>query len=213
MTTYKKHRPKWPDNSSPVGLVFGRLTVVGVSHDGNFQMWECLCSCGKKKAIRRASLRNGNSKSCGCANTEATTNRNYSHRESKNPVYQTYAKMIQRCENRKCKNYVDYGGRGIRVCEEWRKDFLSFLAYIGPRPSNLHTVDRIDNNGNYEPGNVKWSTRREQNRNKRNNVVVEIDGKPILLIDAAERYGIPYGTVASRLRYGWTVDRALGRTR
>jgi hypothetical protein len=113
--------------------------------------------------------------------------------------------MLRRCLNPNVPAFKDYGGRGIRVCDRWRK-FENFLADMGPRPSDL-TLDRVDNNGDYEPGNCRWATRGTQARNARGRLLVSYGAQVMNLIDAASQSGLPYSTVATRIHRGWPRDR------
>jgi hypothetical protein len=122
--------------------------------------------------------------------------------------------MIQRCENTKSRNYPKYGARGITVCQRWRGEqgFQAFMADMGPRPSANHSIDRKDNNGNYEPGNCSWATRVQQARNKRTSVVLTVEGQSGTVAEWAERMGIGRSTIKERLRRGWSPERALSKT-
>lgn len=122
--------------------------------------------------------------------------------------YRTWAGMIQRCTNPNCHNYRNYGGRGISVCGRWRK-FESFLLDVGIKPSTLHTLERRNNEGDYEPSNCYWATRGEQLRNTRRNIRITLDGKTQVLKDWAAQSGISYATVQGRLRRGWPIRDAL----
>ena len=119
--------------------------------------------------------------------------------------------MIARCyrQTETQDNFSYYGGRGIRVCDRWVQSFANFLDDVPPRPSKDHQLERIDNNGHYEPNNVRWATRFEQGRNRRNNVIVEVRGRKMCLVEAVEMYGLPYQRVHLRLRRGWSIERAL----
>jgi hypothetical protein len=118
--------------------------------------------------------------------------------------------MIIRCTNPKHPNWKNYGGRGISVCDEWRHSFKAFLAHIGPRPSSEHSLDRYPNNdGNYEPGNVRWATRSQQRRNTRVNHFVEISGMRKTIAEWVEYFQISRNTVQARIKAGWSVERAL----
>lgn len=117
--------------------------------------------------------------------------------------------MLQRCRNKKCAAWKDYGKRGIKVCTRW-ESFDSFYADMGPRPSSLHTLDRYPNqNGDYEPANCRWATREQQSRNRRSNRSITFNGRTQLLKDWAEETGLPRETIASRLRSGWSVKRTF----
>jgi len=148
------------------GKKFGRLIVLkdgGTRIYGGHErrMWLCKCSCGGIVSIVGTSLSNGNTKSCGCLLKERITK----HGMSKTSEFKVWTSMRDRCKNPKNCRYKDYGGRGISVCSRWDK-FESFFGDMGNRPSSEFSIDRINNNGNYEPSNCKWSTRSEQQRNK-----------------------------------------------
>lgn len=126
------------------------------------------------------------------------------------PLYSTWRHMIDRCENPKDDSYYWYGARGISICAEWRNSFAAFVQYLGPKPSSEHTIDRIDNDGNYEPGNVRWATREQQNRNKRNNHWIEIAGRNLLQADWAKIGGMLDGTLHTRVKvFGWDPEKAV----
>lgn len=117
--------------------------------------------------------------------------------------------MIRRCENPKTFGFARYGGRGIRVCERWRNSFTAFLADMGERPSASHSLDRINTNGNYEPENCRWATRLQQNRNSRNNTLIEWNGETLCIAEWAERTGISKFVLSMRLLRGWSIERTL----
>jgi hypothetical protein len=126
------------------------------------------------------------------------------------PEYRAWESMKRRCYNSNSKDYKYYGGRGIQVCGEWRDSFTTFLADVWRRPSPNHSLDRYpNNNGNYEPGNVRWATRREQSRNRRYNRILEFNGESLPISVWTERLDLPYYLLYLRLRRGWTVKRAL----
>jgi hypothetical protein len=140
--------------------------------------------------------------------TEKARARRTTHGCSGTPEHLTWKRIRQRCLSRLSPDYADYGGRGIAICQRWSA-FENFLADMGPRPSPEHSIDRIDNDGNYEPSNCRWATIHEQARNRRNNRYVEVCGERMLLCVALERFGIADDTYRKRLRLGWSEDRAL----
>lgn len=150
------------------GQRFGRLRVLG--QDGYTRVsrnavWVCQCDCGNTARVDSGMLRHGDTASCGCYRKEVIAERNRRHGMRRNRVYTTWVGMRQRCGNPNAHAYENYGGRGITVCERWR-NFQNFYADMGERPPGL-TLDRIDNDGNYEPGNCRWATRQVQSQNQR----------------------------------------------
>lgn len=127
----------------------------------------------------------------------------------RSPEYTAWQKMIQRCEDADGDHFDRYGGRGIRVCARWRDDFRAFLADMGPRPTSMHSIDRSNREGNYEPGNCRWATRKEQARNKSSNRQITAFGETLCLAAWAERFGLPRKTISDRLKLEWTPERAV----
>lgn len=189
------------------GKRFGRLTVLHrAGWKGKAIMWACRCDCGKLHDVNGQALRDGHSQSCGCLHHEGIADRNRTHGLSDSPEYRNWAAMLTRCTNPESQDYPNYGGRGITVCERW-KSFENFYADMGPRPGPAHTVDRKDNNGNYEPANCRWATPRQQARNRRNNALVTYQDETLLLTEWARRKGICRYTLWSRYKKGETGDR------
>jgi hypothetical protein len=189
-----------------VGLRSDLLEIVAVLPARNRRSFVlCRCDCGREIELRRDKVLTGRQKSCGCRylarRSPATHPRN-------NLAYKPWCAMHDRCRNMNNGKYGLYGGRGIRVCERWR-DFWLFLADMGERPSRNYSIERIDNDGPYEPGNCRWATAREQGRNKRTSRYVRFNGRRRLLIDVARSVGMQTDVLASRLKLGWDLQRAL----
>lgn len=190
-----------------LGQRFGRLLVIqyaGKTATGN-TLWLCACSCGEPTTVQSSALTAGNCSSCGCLNREKFKERITKHggtsRKGKTPEYQAFSDAKQRCENPKHKWHPRYGGRGI----EFRfASFEEFLAEMGPRPSDLHSLDRADNDGHYEPGNVQWTTKRGQSLNTCRTVQLTINGVSRLLHEWSSISGTKLQTIWTRKRKrGW----------
>ena len=181
------------------GQRFGRLTAL--RHDG--EKWECVCDCGGTAKCLPFNLKRGNSKSCGCLKRELHTR----HGGAGTTEYSIWCAMHRRCEDPKNPGFKDYGARGITVCERW-SDFNAFLEDMGKRPLD-HEIDRERNNEGYCKENCRWVTREENNRNKRNNVMIRWRGEDLPLVVWAERLNMNYWTLSNRIHRGWTVERAL----
>lgn len=189
---------------------FGRLTVIAEGAKGTGrQRWRVRCDCGALAEVVRSHLLTGSTSSCGCLARERMHALNLKHGRSETAEFDIWQGMIRRCEDTKSDAWANYGARGISVCARWRESFAAFLADVGPRPSPGHSIDRIDNNGNYEPANCRWATWREQQRNRRSNVELEFRGERACLVVWSERTGIALGTLCRRLRRGWSVERTL----
>ncbi len=149
-----------------IGQKFGRLTVLSVyKKEGVRGQWcNCVCECGGFHDGLLPNVRNGRTSSCGCL---VNGSFNVTHGKSKTKVYNCWNGMRARCSNENAPNYSFYGGRGISVCPEWRDSFEAFYACIGDPPTKHHSIDRINNDGNYEPSNCRWATKKEQNKNRR----------------------------------------------
>lgn len=188
---------------------FGRLIVIRIADNNKFRhiCWLCLCDCGKEKVIRGCNLKSGDTKSCGCLQIDISTKHGYAVRGKESGIYHSWEGIIQRCTNPNNSAYHRYGGRGITVCDRWRK-FENFLEDMGEKPTDK-TIDRIKNDKGYFKENCRWATREEQNRNKRSNRLIIHDGRTQCLIAWAEEIGVNKNTILNRLRRGWSIDEAL----
>lgn len=194
-----------------IGNRYGKLRVVSYAGtNGHNALWNCVCDCGTECIKLGVMLRSGKTQSCGCLHKETLSRRNKKYNiDYPRRLYNSWHAMIERCEQENYKYYFNYGGRGISVCVEWH-DFERFAMWaINNGYDNSKTLDRIDNDGNYCPENCKWSTKQEQENNKRSNRSVEINGITKNLCKWCEIYGISHITVHSRLRYGWNIVDAI----
>lgn len=191
-----------------VGDRYGRFTVVReVDRVGIHRAFECRCDCGTLKVVQLRALRGGNTSSCGCYARERAVSRGHGGRGTLE--YSTWRSMRERCRNPSHSAYGRYGGRGISVCERWMDSFEAFLEDMGPRPSAEHSIDRINNDGNYEPGNCRWATIDEQARNRSNTIRLTFRGETLLLVEWCERMGVNADMVRSRVERGWSAEDAL----
>lgn len=193
------------------GERYGRLTVIKrAPNKGRTTIWECRCDCGNVKNVRQPDLRSGRTRSCGCIHHEMMIKKNTVHGLSDTRICHIWRSMKDRCSNPNNKAYCNYGGRGIQVCKEWADSLEKFYTWSieNGYEENL-SIDRIDNNGNYEPDNCRWVDRKTQNKNKRSNHIIEYKGQEKLLCEWAEEYGIAYSTILRRLGLGWSIEEAL----
>lgn len=193
------------------GMRFGRLVVV--SQNGYVKrgvnrrevLWACRCDCGAEKSFRASYLRSGDTKSCGCLRPEIITKHGRTHTRE----FRIYHGMKKRCLNQKHNSWEHYGGRGIKICERWLNGadgfngFELFLADMGEAPSSTHSIDRIDVNGNYEPGNCRWATPVDQSNNRRDT----IRDRGETLLEISNKTGINLEALRTRIKSGDTGDR------
>lgn len=198
------------------GQVFGRWVVIerAANTKGGAIKWICQCECGKVRVVYGWTLRKGVSKSCGCLHNEQLVIRskqtNTKHGWGKTRLYNIWNSMKQRCLNKNSKDYRRYGGRGITVCKEWVESFEAFRdwAIANGYADNL-TIDRINNNGNYEPSNCRWTTNKRQQNNKRNNHLLTYRGETHSISEWAKKVGISVTALKQRIYAHWTIEKAL----
>ncbi len=194
------------------GIRFGRLVVLSFIGYKQFKSgtqqptWLCKCDCGNETIALAGNLMK-HTKSCGCLRHQSPTNK--THGMTKTNEFKIWSKMRERCYNKKDKSYSRYGGRGIKVCDRWLESFSNFFADMGPRSSSKHSIDRINNNGNYEPDNCRWATAKEQANNRRFVKPYTIHGITDSVSGHAKRLGLHKHTLFSRLRMGWSLERAF----
>jgi hypothetical protein len=184
-----------------IGREFGFWTVIKKVPNktkSKSSCWKCRCICGQIKDVIYSNLANGHSKSCGCLG------RNTKHGKSKSPLYGIWLSMKKRCFNQNCKSYKNYGGRGITVCDRWKDSFENFYNDMMQTWQKGLSLDRIDNDSNYEPENCRWVTNKEQANNRRTNKVVEYQGRSQTLTQWAEELNLSPSLLHERYREGIT---------
>ena len=202
--------PPKPRKPIPIGTVFHRLTVMSLPYkQGRFWFVDTRCSCGNSYKAKTQAIKSGNTKSCGCFAIERRyqVKARLSHGKKYSRVYVKWGGMLSRCRNPNASQYEKYGGRGITVCERW-STFENFYADMGDPPPR-HSIERIDVNGNYEPGNCRWATDKEQANNRRNTRFYEVGGQRMTISDVAAQAGMPAQIIAGRMTSGWTIERAI----
>ena len=189
----------------------GRLVVVerAGTDKSRCVLWKCKCDCGNEVVVRGTDIRAEKIQSCGCYSTENTRLRTLTHGKTRTRLYRIWAGMKQRCTNPKEDRYHRYGGRGITICDDWL-DFQNFhnWAMTNGYRDDL-TIDRINNDGNYEPSNCRWTTIKEQSNNKSTNVFIEYNGERKTIKQWEEQTGIPSNRIWWRLHEGWTIEETL----
>jgi hypothetical protein len=191
------------------GRVFGNWTVIARagSDSGRNALWVCRCVCGSIRNVVGYTLTSGTSSGCGCIKKAL----GHTSAGKTSAEYMAWRQMRRRCTNRNATGYKDYGGRGITVCKEW-DTFEGFFSDMGPRPSLLHSIDRIDNNGPYTPMNCRWSTKKEQSNNTRSNHLVEYEGSIYTISNLARKMGATRSRINYWLRTGRLVTASLEGT-
>ena len=203
-----------------IGGHFGRWEVLDFKFkkskkNKNLRFCLCKCVCGRVKLVGSYELLNGESKSCGCLHKEVVGKINYKHGlfiNRKIPrEYDVYKQMRQRCYNKNHISYKNYGARGIKVCDRWKESFLNFLEDMGPRPGDTYSLERKDNNIDYTPGNCIWILRKNQNKNKRNSLIVYYNKKKYALVDLAKELNIGYCRLRKNLiKHKYSVEKTVG---
>lgn len=188
---------------------YGKLLIIGEMHRREGRTWVmCACDCGVLKDIRADHLKSGNSTSCGCDRLVKLKDKIKIHGDSGSREHFSWCSMKRRCTNPSDAGYMNYGGRGIKVCERWM-EFSNFIDDMGRAPSVEYTIDRIDNDGDYCPENCRWATKMQQARNRRNNKIVEIDGVKKTLEEWSRGSPITYQGIRYRLLVGWSERDAV----
>lgn len=185
-----------------IGKKFHRLTVLErvTSNKHQKKRYKCLCDCGREVIVRGGNLRSGHTKSCGCLHKP--------HGLSTSATYKTWINMIERCTKPKATNFQYYGGRGIRVCARWLV-FKNFLQDMGEKPKGA-TIERIDNDGDYTPGNCEWClSHSKQLMNRRNSYWVVVAGKKMTMISFAKKIGISVKALYARANQGWSTKEIV----
>lgn len=196
--------------SKSLGKVYNHFTVLKILayRKRAGAMVSCRCRCGVIKIVPLSRLRDGSLKSCGCWRREQSKTAATKHGMRFIPEYQVWLQAVERCRNPKNKGYKNYGGRGIFVCDRWKK-FENFIADMGRRPTDKHTLERENNNGPYSPDNCTWATRIKQASNTRRVILVTYENITMSIRRWAFTKGICYGTLYYRVKAKWPIEKAL----
>ena len=206
--TNKVHSYKFIDLT---GKRFGKLVVKEYAGTHKREsMWKCQCDCGEICYTVSSKLKKGKKKSCGCSRNELAAESNTKHGLAGTRIYGIYRNMIYRCEFPNAACYENYGGRGIRVCDQWRNDFIKFYEWSMNNGYEDHlTIDRIDNDKDYEPSNCRWATRMQQQNNRRDNHFLTYNGETHTITEWGRIVGLSDSLIRGRIKCGWSVERAL----
>lgn len=201
--------PSHPLFKNLTGRRFGKLSVISYAGRVNgAHSWNCQCDCGGFKVVNSQCLAHGLTASCGCL----MSNRHASHHMTSTKEYRAWCHMKERCYRPACKEYRNWGARGIKVCDRWLNSFENFFADVGPAPSARHSLDRFPNaEGNYEPGNCRWATQKMQMRNTRETKFLTYHSIRRPLREWAEMLNVSPLTLWSRVNRGWPDDEVIGR--
>jgi len=197
------------------GQRFGRLVVIGRTKGPNHHnaYWECQCDCGKTVIVTSAHLSHGDTKSCGCLKIDVMKQQFATHGESRGGIktreYRIWIAMRERCYCPTNAAYQDYGGRGITISENWLNSFGNFLSDMGRAPKG-HTIERKDNSKGYSKDNCVWATYKQQNNNRRDNIIITHDDKTMTISQWADDSGVNLAVLRQRLnRLGWSMEKAI----
>lgn len=191
---------------------FSRLHAIKLhSRDKhNRERWLFKCDCGQEKIIDKSSVKTGKTKSCGCLQLENNKIVGITHNRSKTREFKIWLGIKKRCLDKNHSTHKEYGGRGIIICDKWKDSFENFLVDMGESPSNFHSIDRINNNGNYESSNCRWATRKEQQNNCRRNRIISYKGDNYTLSNLCDKLGLKYQLVYDRVtKLQWTIEEAV----
>lgn len=191
---------------------FGRLTAIKmIKRENHKTYWLFKCECGNEIVIPFTYVTTGDCKSCGCYRKEkCKDNAKRTHNMSKTRMYRIWTHMKKRCYDVNAQAYMNYGDRGIKVCNEWKNNFINFYNWaINNGYREDLSIDRIDVNGNYEPSNCRWATIKEQNNNMRRNHWIYYNDEKLTMKQFSEKYNIPYDLVKNRIRYKWSIERII----
>lgn len=195
------------------GQKFGHLTVLGFAGRmtciGKHLLWWLRCDCGDIRKTSAANFKYGRSFSCGCQKASSLSKAHTTHGMSTSTEFKSWSSLKRRCLNETSQDWGNYGGRGIKVCDRWIESFENFLEDMGRKPSPSHSIDRIDNNGNYEPSNCRWATTSQQIGNTRLSNIVEYNGKRQCVSEWEKELGFASQVLRHRLANGWSIERAF----
>ena len=199
------------------GQKYGKLTVLKFSgFKDKYSMWECLCECGNKTIVRGCNLGSGHTQSCGCMFRVKSLEVNTTHNCTKTRLYKIWSGMKGRCYNPNDISYQNYGGRGVRICDEWMefvnfRDWAISTGFSEVAPREQFSIDRIDVNGDYSPENCRWVTLAEQRNNKQNTVYIDYGGEKLTAKEWSVKRNIPYKKIMDRLYKGFSAEKILAK--